>query len=172
MALDALTGKFPTVTVHGRPAGTYVAPWDPYDRFAARWSLGPDESEKTLEAEELLDPPPVAGELVLLRYLHAIRDTSSHTFRHVDGAVRAYTRDAYEQRREMQFATPADDLVRFYRKVFLADGKISAARCPLVSRQSARHGVPGETDERRWRVAMAVAALLFVALPATASPQA
>lgn len=123
--LDRLHGSFPTVTVHGRPVGADVAPWDPYDRFAGRWSLGPEPGEKTFEGEELVDPATLrAGDLVLIRYVHAIRVPPLGAFRHVDGAVRVYTAEAYTRRRHLQFAPPAHGLSAYYRKVFRADGSI------------------------------------------------
>jgi hypothetical protein len=127
--LDRMEGEYPVVTVHGRPVGAEAAPWDPYDRFAVRWSIGPGPHEKTMEAEELVEPGSVAqNPLVLLRFAHAIRDTTRQTFRHLDGAVRTYTPEAYARRRNMQFATAADGINTHYRKVFRADGPISTQR--------------------------------------------
>jgi hypothetical protein len=127
--LDRLDGSYPVITVHGRAVGVEANPMDRYDRFAVRWSLGPDPGEKTMEAEELVEPERAQrGDLVPLRYAHAIRDTSTHTFRHVDGAVRTYSPEAYVERREMEFATAASNLNSHYRKVFRADGKIGTQR--------------------------------------------
>lgn len=60
-------------------------------------------------------------DLVLARYLHAIRDVSQHQFIHCDGAVKAYTREGYPRVAE-QFAARGRGL--HYRKVFRMDGKI------------------------------------------------
>lgn len=126
--LDDLSGTFPQVTVHGRPVGADAAPWDPFDRFAVRWSLGPNPGEKTMEAEELVEESSASGvDLVLVRFAHAIRVTGSRAFRHLDGAVRAYTPENYARRRDMQFATAADGLNTYYRKVFRADGMMDTA---------------------------------------------
>jgi hypothetical protein len=126
--LDELNGTFPQVTVHGRPVGADAPPWDPYDRFAVRWSLGPNPGEKTMEAEELVDEASASGvDLVLVRFAHAIRVTGSQAFRHLDGAVRAYAPEKYARRRGMQFATAGDGLNAYYRKVFRADGMMDAA---------------------------------------------
>lgn len=126
-ALDNTRGHFPQVSIHGWPIGADRAPWDIHDRFEVRWSVDQDTGEKTFEAEELRDPASLAAgdELVVVRFLHAIRVPSRRAFRHVDGAVRAYSREAYRQRRELRFATPADNVVSHYRKVFRADGDLS-----------------------------------------------
>jgi hypothetical protein len=127
--LDRLDGDYPVVTVYGRAVGGEAKHLDRYDRFVVRWSLGPDPGEKTMEAEELVEPErALHSDLVPLRYAHAIRDTSTGTFRHVDGAVRTYSPGAYLERREMEFATAASNINSHYRKVFRADGKIATQR--------------------------------------------
>lgn len=76
---------------------------------------------KTIEIEELVPVDDDGADLVLARYLHAIRDTSQRRFVHCDGAVKAYKREGYPRVAE-QFAGRGKG--HHYRKVFRMDGEI------------------------------------------------
>lgn len=107
-------------TVHGHPeCGRSLL--CPYWAVCIRWTR--DGPLKTVEIEEFLPVDEEAHDLVLVRYLHAIRDTTQKAFIHCDGAVKAYEAAGY----------PAD-LSEFrhrgrglhYRKVFRLDGELDA----------------------------------------------
>lgn len=112
-------------TIHGdREGGTSVA--NPYVALSARWSR--DAHLKTVEIEELV--PIGDDDPVLVRYLHAIRDTERHCFIHCDGAVKGYAANTYP--------TTVSDFPRRgrstrYRKVFRLDGTISTEDWSLVA---------------------------------------
>lgn len=105
-------------TVHGDPAGG-TSFLNPYVATSFRWTA--DGDLKTIEIEEMVPVDDDQGDLVLVRYLHAIRDTSRKAFIHCDGAVKAYAREGYP-RVAGQFAFRGKSSK--YRKVFRIDGEI------------------------------------------------
>ncbi|MEA3075283.1 MAG: hypothetical protein QOF60_191 [Actinomycetota bacterium] len=112
-------------TIHGDPEGGSSL-LHPYLALSARWSR--DAHLKTVEIEELV--PIGEDDRVLVRYLHAIRDTQRRCFIHCDGAVKAYEAATYP-------TTVADfpDRGRSarYRKVFRLDGTIATDDWSLVT---------------------------------------
>lgn len=74
-----------------------------FERTEFYWSIKHNDTKKAFEAEEVysLDYlPDVGDELVLTRYVHALRDIEAHAFIHLDGAVKIYRRNQYKQRHE------------------------------------------------------------------------
>lgn len=108
-------------TVHGDPNGGFSI-MNPYAATSFRWTQ--DANLKTVEIEEMVPLRPDEAEepLVLVRYLHAIRDTSQGLFIHCDGAVKAFTRAAYPAN-FTEFASRGRGT--HYRKVFRLDGQIA-----------------------------------------------
>ena len=83
-------------TVHGDPhQGSSVL--DPYTALRVRWAA--DKGIKTCQIEEMVPLDEQRDGPVLVRYLHARRDTVEHVFVHCDGAVKAY--DALEYPRQV-----------------------------------------------------------------------
>ena len=94
------------------------------DRTEFLWSYR--NGLKTLQIEEihglvLLDDPDT--DMVLNRYIHSQRDIASGTFIHLDGAVKIYERDSYQQRFDSKM-TEADKS-KYKPKLFRIDGTIS-----------------------------------------------
>jgi len=94
------------------------------DRTEFLWSYR--NGLKTLQIEEihglkLLDDPDT--DVVLNRYIHSQRDTSSRTFIHLDGAVKIYERDSYQRRYDSKM-TEADKS-KYKPKLFRIDKPIS-----------------------------------------------
>jgi hypothetical protein len=83
-----------------------------------RWQR--DGKIKILEVEELLPRDATDGPYVINRYLHALRDTESHHFVHVDGAVRAYVAETYLATCDNPKGEKGE--VLHYRKLFRVDG--------------------------------------------------
>lgn len=108
-------------TIHGDPAGGQSI-LNPYVATSFRWT--PDERLKTIEIEELVPVGSDETDLVLARYLHAIRDTSRRAFIHCDGAVKGYQPDLYP-RTVNDFASRGRS--DQYRKVFRLDGEIETS---------------------------------------------
>lgn len=119
-------------TVHQAPEGDVT--FDGYSRFVAIWYRDGGHNRKAVQMEEVIrlesEGSSATSHLgsspyILLRYLHAIRDTQEHEFVHCDGAVRAYTRETYASRLQSDWS----DGVRAerYRKVFRIDGHIPTA---------------------------------------------
>lgn len=105
-------------TIHGDPdLGQSIR--NPYVATSFRWTA--DEHLKTIEIEELVPVASDEEDLVLTRYLHAIRDTSRKVFVHCDGAVKGYQPDSYP-RTVKDFASRGKS--DRYRKVFRLDGDI------------------------------------------------
>lgn len=105
-------------TVHGDPElGKSIL--NPYVATSFRWTK--DGQQKTVEIEELIPISEGSTGPVLVRYLHAIRDTNAHHFIHCDGAVKAYDRSSYPRSIDA-FAARGKGL--HYRKVFRLDGEI------------------------------------------------
>jgi len=108
-------------TVHADPEGDNALRG--YSKFFAYWRTD-GEGNKVVQMEELMTPS--AEEFCgyrVLRYLHSIRDISSHVFTHCDGAVRAYDAEAFSKRRGEDM--PAETQAARYRKIFRVDGSIS-----------------------------------------------
>ncbi len=94
------------------------------DRTEFLWSYR--NGLKTLQIEEihgliLLDDPDT--DLVLNRYIHTQRDIASGTFIHLDGAVKIYERDSYQQRYDSKI-TEADK-TKYKPKLFRIDDPIN-----------------------------------------------
>ncbi|APE37109.1 hypothetical protein BOX37_27855 [Nocardia mangyaensis] len=118
--------------------GTTVM-WDPqapglrhsYSRTIAHWEMraGDQGAEKHFQAEErVADGHGRVGGRVLIRYLHAIRDPSTQTFLHCDGAVKLFTEAGYAAllRREASGSYGVHvTKTATYRKVFRVDGAVT-----------------------------------------------
>ncbi|MGW5918510.1 hypothetical protein ACWFPY_05930 [Nocardia fluminea] len=118
--------------------GTTVM-WDPqapalhqrYSRAIAHWEMraGDGGAEKHFQVEErVADGYGRVDGRVLIRYLHAIRDPSTQTFLHCDGAVKLFTEADYAAllRREASGSYRASvTKSATYRKVFRVDGAIT-----------------------------------------------
>lgn len=105
-------------TIHGDPDGGQSI-LNPYVATSFRWTS--DDRLKTIEIEELVPVRSDESDLVLARYLHAIRDTSQKVFVHCDGAVKGYRPHLYP-RAVSDFANRGRS--DQYRKVFRLDGEI------------------------------------------------
>jgi hypothetical protein len=105
-------------TIHGDPEGGQSI-LNPYVATSFRWTA--DDQLKTIEIEELVPVRADESDLVLARYLHAIRDTSRRVFIHCDGAVKGYQPHLYP-RAVNDFASRGRS--DRYRKVFRLDGEI------------------------------------------------
>lgn len=109
-------------TIHGDPeCGRSIL--CPYWAASIRWKRDGAGPMKSVEVEEFMPRSDEASGLVLVRYLHAIRDVERRAFVHCDGAVKAYDRSAYP--------TVLEDFPRrgkglHYRKVFRLDGPLTA----------------------------------------------
>jgi hypothetical protein len=69
------------------------------ERTEFYWSYSDDLKTFEVEAVYSLDHlPDISEELVLVRYVHSIRDIQAHAFIHLDGAVKIYRRNQYAQR--------------------------------------------------------------------------
>ncbi|MHB8794823.1 MAG: hypothetical protein ACYC90_05075 [Candidatus Nanopelagicales bacterium] len=105
-------------TVHGDPeAGSYFHPYLATEfRWVARDGLKILEIEEQIAVLDDYEEP-----IVLVRYLHAIRDPSTRSFTHCDGAVKAYPTASYPR-----IAGEFRSMGRApgYRKVFRVDGTI------------------------------------------------
>jgi hypothetical protein len=121
--LDDTSRPSPETTVHSWNDVASRMPWDPSEKVVVRWTT--DGSIRTVQMEETIDPDVARqpSSTVLLRYLHARRDTETHEFIHCDGAVRAYSPDGYAVRRDEDW--PAEGLSEGYRKVWRIDGHIA-----------------------------------------------
>jgi hypothetical protein len=108
--------------VHADPG---VARAPEYPRFFAYWRIDGD-GNKVVQMEELSEHASAnhAG-MRVVRYLHAIRDIKRGTFVHCDGAVRAYTPEAYEHRAAETM--PTSTKATRYRKLFRIDGVIGTS---------------------------------------------
>lgn len=96
----------------------------PLDATQVMWTRRPDR--KTIQIEELVPADSSRYSRtrhVLNRYLHSIWDMRGKSFMHIDGAVRAYSKDDYELRK-------GSDLRRYggkadgYMKLFRVDGAV------------------------------------------------
>jgi hypothetical protein len=116
---ELLDGKYLVgETIHGdREGGQSIL--NPYIATSFRWTA--DDQLKTIEIEELVPVNNDESDLVLARYLHAIRDTSRQVFVHCDGAVKGYQRDRYPRTVNGFADRGRSDR---YRKVFRLDGEI------------------------------------------------
>jgi hypothetical protein len=84
------------------------------ERSEFHWSFS--DGLKTFEVEAVysLDHlPDTSEELILARYVHSIRDIKAHAFIHLDGAVKIYRRNQYEQRH----AARMPNEVRAWKKI-------------------------------------------------------
>ena len=108
-------------TVHGSSNLSASSSTPEYMATSFRWKHD-GGCLKSVEIEELVSRPDDASELVLARYLHAIRDVSEQTFTHCDGAVKGYLPNGYPQTiREFRERGKSP----YYRKVFRLDGQIA-----------------------------------------------
>lgn len=96
---------------------------NPYWALAVGWTREGTTSRKVVQIEEFLPLTADHDGYVLVRYLHAIRDTTKRAFVHLDGAVKAYCRDSYATNLE---AFRRRGKSRLYRKVFRVDGELEA----------------------------------------------
>jgi hypothetical protein len=122
-------------TVHADPEGDNAP--DGYSKFFAYWRMD-GEGNKVVQMEELVTPS--AKEFCgyrVLRYLHSIRDISSHVFIHCDGAVRAYDAEGFSERRAEDMP-PGTQAAR-YRKVFRVDGSVSTEEWSDIVAKWFRH---------------------------------
>lgn len=106
-------------TFYGDPYGGQTL-LHPYAGLSARWTT--DGALRTIEVEEFV-PVSTGASPLLVRYLHAIRDTSMRMFIHCDGAVKVFDPGSYP-RSQAQFRDRGKGL--HYRKVFRVDGAIPA----------------------------------------------
>lgn len=94
------------------------------ERTEFYWSFS--DGLKTFEVEEvysLKHLPDTSKELILARYVHAIRDIQAHAFIHLDGAVKIYRRNEYAERYSTTMPARSRALEKI--KVFRIDGIIS-----------------------------------------------
>lgn len=99
-------------TVHINCEADFI---DPYSHLFCAWKT--QKNERVFEIEEIRIPYK-ATDMVLLRYLHAIRDPQRKGFVHVDGAVRCYTPEQFAARKDSEFPVEKTAL---YKKVFRVD---------------------------------------------------
>ena len=108
-------------TIHGDPeCGQSLL--SPYWAVSARWARDRSGPFKSIELEEFIPVDARGSGPVLVRYLHAIRDTDRLTFVHCDGAVKAYDRATYPTQLA-DFAGRGKGT--HYRKVFRLDGQVA-----------------------------------------------
>lgn len=100
-----------------------------FSQLIVRWTYDRDANRKVCEIEELIAdatrPPGRYQSLVMLRYLHAIRDLGIRRFTHVDGAVRGYRPETYERRAAEPSGLGPKVEPDAYRKLWRIDGAIS-----------------------------------------------
>jgi hypothetical protein len=124
--LDDPSRRGVEIRQHGWPVGRARLPWSTEEHASVRTYLS--GRIRTIEIEEITAPSLLRESTVqLVRYLHAQRDIERHVFFHVDGAVRAYDRAAYEARRGVRWPSSAANEPMNRRKVFRVDGEISTA---------------------------------------------
>jgi hypothetical protein len=122
--LDNPDGRAPEILQHGWPVGTELLSWEIDENVSVRTRL--DGTRRTVEIEEISKPSlEVFSEFQLVRYVHAERDISRHTFTHLDGAVRYYDRGRYEARRGERWPTEEANSPTGRRKVFRVDGDLT-----------------------------------------------
>jgi hypothetical protein len=80
-----------------------------------------DGSEKVLEVEEVRESPSLG--VGSNRYIHSIYDFDKKSFRHFDGAIRAYDEEAIMQRWDTNLKKAGKNSE--YTKVFRIDGELS-----------------------------------------------
>jgi len=110
-------------TQHARRADLYDE-WGAYPLLTTDFIWKREGYEKTLTIEETVpneEPRPFAGP-VRNRFLHSIRDTEQHSFRHLDGAIKAFDRDQYSIDRAHP-SGPRDGFLH-YRKLWRVEGPI------------------------------------------------
>jgi hypothetical protein len=93
-----------------------------FERTEFYWSIKHNDTKKAFKVEEVYSPKylhNVDEELVLTRYVHALRDIEAHAFTHLDGAVKIYRRNQYEQRHNTNMPTELKAMKKI--KVFRID---------------------------------------------------
>jgi hypothetical protein len=124
--LDDPNRRGPEILEHRWPEDADPLPWDNTEQASIRTTL--DGARRTIEIEELARPTSSRrSDYQLVRYAHAIRDIERHAFIHLDGAVRYYTSQAYESRRQGRWAQKEDQQPTGRRKVFRVDGELDTA---------------------------------------------
>lgn len=122
--LDDPNRRAPEILQHGWPVGAKLLPWEIDEHVSVRTKL--DGARRTIEIEEVTKPSLEShSEYQLVRYAHAERDITSHTFTHLDGAVRFYDRGRYEARRDERWPTDESNSPVGRRKVFRVDGDLT-----------------------------------------------
>jgi hypothetical protein len=108
-----------TILTRSRPSPFDAS--EPIDRTEIHRCV--DGVIKTYEIEEVRSPERVFDGYILNRYIHAERDMSRHTFRHFDGAVKAYAAESYGARHAIR--KPTKDCLKKI-KLFRVDGQVDA----------------------------------------------
>jgi hypothetical protein len=90
------------------------------ERTEFYWSIKHNDTKKSFEIEEVYSLnhlPDIGDDLVLTRYVHSIRDINAHAFIHLDGAVKIYRRNQYQQRyvSEMPKELKAEKKIKVFR---------------------------------------------------------
>jgi hypothetical protein len=122
--LDDPDRRAPEILQHGWPVGAKLLPWEIDEHVTVRTKL--DGARRTIEIEEITRPSLLdQSEYQLVRYAHAERDITCHTFTHLDVAVRYYERGRYEARRDERWPTDESNEPVGHRKVFRVDGDLA-----------------------------------------------
>lgn len=94
-----------------------------YQRVEAEWQTTKTGTERVFKLEEVIDPlnrrSPSAG-----RFLHAIRDTKSKLFTHLDGALLGYSSTDRERRVSCGVTIKNAPKAESKPKLFRIDGEI------------------------------------------------
>jgi hypothetical protein len=116
------------VTIYFDPEATDVGLFHQHLALVTIMSVQLDTGEKMVTIEELVPPASVSPNqaFVPVRNLHAVRDLTTHTFRHWDGALKGYSLEQYT-RRVAPFDRPAGEKSALYTKAWRIDGEIDTA---------------------------------------------
>lgn len=117
-------------TVHGDPEQG-LSLLNPYSATSFRWTLD-DGPFKTIQIEEMVPNDGTDDALVLVRYMHAIRDTQERRFVHCDAAVKAYDAETYPRAQADFRDRPRST---GYRKVFRLDGTLHTGMWSQITGQ-------------------------------------
>jgi hypothetical protein len=93
-----------------------------FERTEFYWSIKHNDTKKAFEVEEVYSPKQISkvdDELVLARYVHTLRNIEAHAFTHLDGAVKIYRRNQYEQRNKTKMPNELKAMKKI--KVFRID---------------------------------------------------